>query len=70
VNEQAGEDFEKRHAVSFADYAIHGGGFPIYVLGVGIVGSVVLSGLPQREDHGLVVEALGEMLNVKVPVLD
>ena len=40
------------------DYAAHGGSFPINVAGAGIVGSVTISGLPQREDHNLVVEAL------------
>jgi uncharacterized protein (UPF0303 family) len=65
-----GEDFEKRNAISLSDYASHGGGFPIHVEGTGVVGSVVLSGLPQRQDHGLVVDALAEILNVKVPVLD
>ena len=38
-------------------------------MSVGVIGSVVLSGLPQRQDHGLVVDALAEVLNVKVQVL-
>ena len=41
-----------------ADYASHGGSFPITVKGAGIVGSITVSGLPQRADHELVVEAL------------
>ncbi len=41
-----------------ADYATHGGSFPLTVAGAGIVGSVTVSGLPQRADHELVVEAL------------
>ena len=41
-----------------ADYATHGGGFPITVAGSGVIGSVTVSGLPQRSDHELVVEAL------------
>lgn len=45
-----------------ADYATHGGSFPLVVDGAGIVGSVTVSGLPQRDDHELVVEALCEML--------
>src|SRR6266567_5085209 len=45
-----------------ADYATHGGSFPLTVLGAGIVGSVTVSGLPQRADHELVIEALCAML--------
>jgi len=46
-----------------ADYASHGGSFPIKVKNAGIVGSVTVSGLPQRDDHELVVEALCGLLN-------
>jgi len=45
-----------------ADYATHGGSFPLAVLGAGIVGSATVSGLPQRADHELVVEALCALL--------
>ncbi|HEY1502424.1 MAG TPA: heme-degrading domain-containing protein [Acidobacteriaceae bacterium] len=41
-----------------ADYASHGGSFPIRVTNAGIVAAVTVSGLPQRADHELVVEAL------------
>ncbi|MGM9471147.1 heme-degrading domain-containing protein [Pseudarthrobacter sp. YS3] len=43
-------------------YAAHGGCFPVYVTGVGAVATVTVSGLPQQEDHDLVVEALREIL--------
>lgn len=46
-----------------ADYASHGGSFPIKVKNAGIVGSITVSGLPQRDDHELVVEALCGILN-------
>lgn len=39
-------------------YAADGGSFPIYVSGTGPVGTVTVSGLPQKADHELVVEAL------------
>jgi uncharacterized protein (UPF0303 family) len=46
-----------------ADYATHGGSFPLTVAGAGIVGSVTVSGLPQRADHELVIEALCALLD-------
>lgn len=46
------------------DYAAHGGAFPIVVANVGLVGVVTVSGLPQREDHALVVRVLHEWLAV------
>jgi uncharacterized protein (UPF0303 family) len=49
--------FEK-YALPIADFATHGGSFPICVQGSGAIGSVTVSGLPQRADHELVVEAL------------
>ncbi len=45
-----------------ADYATHGGSFPLAVVGVGVVGSVTVSGLPQRGDHEMAVEALCGLL--------
>jgi uncharacterized protein (UPF0303 family) len=45
-----------------ADHAAHGGCFPVVVQGVGLVGTVTVSGLPQKEDHDLVVEAIREFL--------
>ncbi len=42
------------------DYAPHGGCVPLVVSRVGFVGTVTVSGLPQRQDHELVIEALRE----------
>lgn len=50
--------FVEKYSLPDADYATHGGSFPIHVTGTGIIGSVTVSGLPQREDHNLVVEGL------------
>ena len=45
-------------------YAAHGGSFPIIVRDVGVVGTVTVSGLPQAEDHALVVEVLRTFLDL------
>ncbi|KAM0691072.1 hypothetical protein Q7P36_009843 [Cladosporium allicinum] len=44
-------------------YAIHGGGWPVRVKGVeGVVAVVVVSGLKQEQDHGVVVQCVAELL--------
>jgi uncharacterized protein (UPF0303 family) len=55
--------------LSESDYASHGGAFPIVVDGVGQVGVVTVSGLPQRADHELVVEALAERSGVDLETI-
>src|ERR1700733_8302476 len=62
--EQQGRQFAERYKHLVADYAAHGGCFPIHVTGAGIIGAVTVSGLPQREDHNLVVEAICLALNL------
>ena len=47
------------------DYALHGGGFPIFV-GNLCVGCIGVSGLPQRQDHALIIEVLAEHLGEKL----
>lgn len=48
--------------LTISDYCTHGGSFPLTIAGAGVVGSVTVSGLPQRSDHELVVEALCALL--------
>ncbi|MFF5226778.1 heme-degrading domain-containing protein [Dactylosporangium sp. NPDC000521] len=58
-----GKAMDAAYGVDPADYATHGGAFPIRVVDVGVVGVVTVSGLPQAEDHALVVEAVGLFLD-------
>jgi uncharacterized protein (UPF0303 family) len=55
-----GQELDAGMGVDPADYAAHGGAFPIRIANVGIVAVVTVSGLPQADDHALVVEALGK----------
>ena len=57
-----GTTLAERQGLPVADYAADGGSFPLYVESAGVVGSATVSGLPQRDDHNLVVEALCAML--------
>jgi uncharacterized protein (UPF0303 family) len=56
--EQSNRTFSDRYNLPDADYAPHGGSFPLHVAGAGIIGAVTVSGLPQRDDHNLFVEAI------------
>jgi uncharacterized protein (UPF0303 family) len=60
--EESGADWFAKHGVSEEEYAIHGGGLPINVKGKGLVGVLLISGLPQVQDHLLGVEILTEYL--------
>ena len=52
-----------RDGLSAADYVASGGAVPIRVRGVGVIGVVTVSGLPEMEDHALVVRAMEAMLD-------
>ncbi|OKL44320.1 heme-degrading domain-containing protein [Pseudovibrio exalbescens] len=58
-----GKNMYEGSGVDPKDYACHGGGFPLTVRGVGVVGSITVSGLPQEDDHRLIVEVLESFLD-------
>jgi uncharacterized protein (UPF0303 family) len=55
---------EARLGLATRDHASHGGCFPITLAGSGCIGTATVSGLPQREDHNMVVEALAALCGV------
>ena len=50
--------------VAPGEIAAHGGCFPVHIIGTGIVGTITVSGLPQREDHNFVVACLCAYLGI------
>jgi uncharacterized protein (UPF0303 family) len=52
-----GKDFSTETGLDESVYAAHGGGFPLFVDDT-FVGAVIASGVPQQDDHAIVVEAL------------
>ena len=56
--EAAGTTFPERTGPPESRYAAHGGGVPLVVDGTGMVGVLLVSGLPQVDDHALAVEVL------------
>ena len=61
--QQKNSSLTESQGLPLSDYAVHGGCFPLRVLQAGVIGSITVSGLPQRADHELVIEALCEELN-------
>ena len=58
-----GKSIEEAFLLSESQYAPHGGCFPIFVKNTGMVGTITVSGLPQEEDHRLVVQAIRDYLS-------
>ena len=60
--EERGVDWHKENSLLDETHAIHGGGLPLITKDDGFVGVLLISGLPQVEDHLLGVEVLTEFL--------
>jgi len=53
-----GTTFEAATGLGRPAYAASGGGYPLAVRGTGVIGIALVSGLPQEQDHALIVEVL------------
>ena len=62
---QGGGDHDALPGLDMRNYAAHGGAFPLVVRGTGMIGTITVSGLPGAEDHGLVVAALKDYLELQ-----
>ncbi len=67
--EEQGIDWYESKNLSEETHAIHGGGLALNVRGLGFVGILLISGLPQVEDHLLGVEVIAEYLARKGELL-
>lgn len=56
--ESQGQTAHSRYGLAHEDFAIAGGGVPVTVEGVGVVGAVAVTGLPQQDDHGLAANGI------------
>ncbi|HEV2515090.1 MAG TPA: heme-degrading domain-containing protein [Devosia sp.] len=64
--EQNREDrlFPANRALDGADYVLAGGAFPIRMKGFGPIGCITISGLHERDDHQVAVDAVAEELGL------
>lgn len=53
-----GKTLEEHYGLPLSDYVGAGGAFPLFVAGEGQIGTVTVSGLPDQEDHDLLVSVL------------
>jgi uncharacterized protein (UPF0303 family) len=60
--QERGVDWHKENNLLDETHAIHGGGLPLITKDEGFVGALLISGLPQVDDHLLGVEVLTEFL--------
>jgi uncharacterized protein (UPF0303 family) len=67
--QERGVDWHKENNLLDETHAIHGGGLPLITKDDGFVGVLLISGLPQVEDHLLGVEVLTEFLARKGELL-
>lgn len=63
THEEKGRSFNDSTGLPESEFAAYGGGWPLMVAGVGFIGMFGVSGLPQVDDHLLIVESLRLLLS-------
>jgi uncharacterized protein (UPF0303 family) len=65
----SGSLFAADDGVDPMEIAAHGGSFPIRIAGAGVIGTITVSGVPGRDDHGFVVAAIAGHLGLDAAAL-
>lgn len=58
-----GKTIEQALLLEEAEYAPHGGSFPIIIKDTGVIGTITVSGLASADDHQLVVDTIKNFIN-------
>jgi uncharacterized protein (UPF0303 family) len=61
-HEENDTDFHAATGLSPEKFAAHGGGIPLAIKGTGVVGALIVSGLPQVEDHNFAIDVLSRYI--------
>lgn len=62
--ERPDRTFRPGYGLDPSDYVLAGGGFPITLERSGVVGAIGVSGLPERQDHEVIVAGLCAYLGI------
>ena len=62
-----GREINPDMGIDLMNFAGHGGSFPLKVKKVGVIGAITVSGLPQLDDHRMIIEALDQYLKIELP---
>ncbi len=65
----SGRQLDESQGVLPIEFATHGGCFPIAIKNTGVVGTITVSGIPQRDDHNFVVEHICRYLKLDYKTL-